>query len=223
MDSLTLTKMDRLYWMGRYAERLNTSLRYLMDYYDQLIDSTPLPHEEICKKLAIPDIYKDDAEFAGKFTFDADNPDSLAVAADRMLGNGMTLRETIGSRTLSYLQLAVNALEDASRSSSPVLEVQQVIDYIMAFRGSFDENIEEETIRNIIKLGIHIEKLSLYLRLDYPDETCLKETHKLLARIQRTAIRTNSASFAILLTYTSQPSSVKRTDLITAVEELIEI
>ena len=36
MGSLTLSKIDRLYWMGRYAERVNTTLRFLMKYYDQL-------------------------------------------------------------------------------------------------------------------------------------------------------------------------------------------
>ncbi len=226
MGSLTLNKIDRLYWMGRYAERVNTSLRFIMDYYDKLIDSTPMPHEEICTRLAIPDIYADDADFACKFTFDLNNPDSLVCAADRMLGNGMMLRETISSRTLSYLQLAVNSLKEAGTSSAPVIEEQQVIDYIMAFRGSFDDGIEDESIRDIIKLGFNVEKLSLYLRLGYPDKICLKEIKKLLSRVRRAPVRTRSSSFAALLK-TADPMesntlTEERNAIIAAVEELIE-
>ena len=226
MGSLTLNKIDRLYWMGRYAERVNTSLRFIMDYYDKLIDSTPMPHEEICTRLAIPDIYADDADFACKFTFDLNNPDSLACAADRMLGNGMMLRETISSRTLSYLQLAVNSLKEAGTSSAPVIEEQQVIDYIMAFRGSFDDGIEDESIRDIIKLGFNVEKLSLYLRLGYPDKICLKEIKKLLSRVRRAPVRTRSSSFAALLKTADPMESNTLTEdrnaIIAAVEELIE-
>ena len=226
MGSLTVSKIDRLYWMGRYAERVNTSLRAIMDYYDRLIDGTPMPHEEICTRLAIPDIYENDADFAYRFTFDAANPDSLTTAADRMLGNGMMLRETISSRTLAYLQLAVNSLKDASTSSAPVIEAQQVIDYIMAFRGSFDDGIADESIRDIIKLGFNVEKLSLYLRLGYPDAVCLKEINKLLARVRRAPVRTSSSSFAALLKYADPMEAAKlsedRNDVIKAVEDLIE-
>ena len=61
---------------------------------------------------------------------------------DALLGNGMVLRETITSPTLSYLQLADSAMDLASRSEAPGVELQWVLDDIMAFRGSFDEAVD---------------------------------------------------------------------------------
>lgn len=227
MGSLTVNKIDRLFWMGRYAERVNTTLRFMMEYYDDLIDGNPMPHQEFCKRLTLPDIYKSDSDFAYSYIFDKENPDSLMTAADRMLGNGMTLRETISSGTLSYLQLAVNYLVAASMSESPLIEIQQVIDSIMAFRGSFDDNVEDEAIRDIIKSGCNVEKLSLFLRLGYPDKLCMREINKLINRIKRIQVPTRSKAFAEILKV-SDPSDNgalpnDRTELINAVEELFEI
>ncbi len=227
MGSLTLSKIDRLYWMGRYTERVNTTVRFLMDYYDKLIDGNPMPHEEFCKRLSLPDVYTSDACFLYHYVYDRDNADSLRIAADRMLGNGMTLRETIGSNTLSYLQLAVNNLDSSEDSDCPMIYAQQMLDDLMAFRGSFDDNIEEESIRDIIKCGLQTERVSLYLRLGYPDGICQKEIGKLLARVRKTPVRTNSAAFSqLLLTQANGDGSAlpdNRSKLIEAAETLIEI
>lgn len=227
MGSLTLSKMDRLYWMGRYAERVNTTVRFLMDYYDQLIDGTPMPHEEFCRRLTLPDVYASDTSFLYHYVYDRDNPDSLRVAADRMIGNGMTLRETIGSATLSYLQLAVNNLDAAENSDSPMIYAQRMLDDLMAFRGSFDDKVEDESIRDLIKCGLQTERVSLYLRLGYPDAVCQKEIGKLLSRVRRTPVRTKSAAFSqLLLAHANGDGAVlpeDRSRLVEAAETLIEI
>ena len=227
MGSLTVNKIDRLYWMGRYAERVNTTLRFMMEYYDNLIDGHPMPHEEFCKRLTLPDVYKSDIDFAYSYIFDKENPDSLMTAADRMLGNGMTLRETISSGTLSYLQLAVNYLIAASNSESPLIEIQEVIDAIMAFRGSFDDNVEDENIRDIIKCGCNVEKLSLYLRLGQDDKLCMKELNKLLNRSRKTDFKTRSSALAEILKVSDPSDNASlpedRTELINAVEELFVV
>ncbi|MCI6101290.1 MAG: alpha-E domain-containing protein [Selenomonas sp.] len=227
MGSLTLSKIDRLYWMGRYAERVNTTLRFLMKYYDQLIDGQPMDHREICERLTVPDIYTGNEDFISRFTFDETNPDSIYTAADRMLGNGMMLRETISSATLSYLQMAFNDLISAKKSDCPMIEVQAMIDSIMAFRGSFDDTVEDEGVRNVVKCGWTAERCILYLRLGEPDRMCLKEMGKLIDRVKRTPVRTRSFAFAELLKATAVGDGGKlpeeRGDLIHAAEELVEI
>ncbi len=227
MGALTLSKIDRLYWMGRYAERVNTTLHFLMNYYDQTIDGQPVDHRQICDQLAVPNIYKDNEDFIRNFMFDETNPDSLYTAADHMLGNGMTLRETIKSETLAYLQMAFNYLVRAKNSTSPMIEAQSMIDALMAFRGSFDDTVEDEGIRDIIKCGFTSERCSLYLRLGYPDKLCLKEMGKLIARVRHTPVRTRSYAFAELLKATAAGDGgrlpLDRSDLIHASEELVEI
>ena len=227
MGSLTLSKINRLYWMGRYAERVHTTLRFLLKYYDELIDGQPKDHHEICQELVIPDIYKDNADFLFNITFDPNNPNSMYVAADRMLGNGMTLRETISSETLAYLQMAFNDLLSAKDSKSPALEVQKVLDDIMAFRGCFDDIIADEGIRNVIKCGLRTERVSLNLRLGASDEDCLKEITKLLRRVEKTPVRTRSLAYSQLLQVAANGDAGKlpenRTELVMAAENLIEI
>ena len=38
MDTVTLSKQNRLFWLGRYAERVYTTTQYMMKQYDRLID-----------------------------------------------------------------------------------------------------------------------------------------------------------------------------------------
>ena len=166
MDSLSVSKLNRLYWLGRYYERLATTLGYLWDWYDVMIDGE-IDYPDFCRKLSIDCCYKDDKDFMHNYVFDKNNPDSLRTVADAMLGNGMVLREVIGSRTLAYLELAVMGMKSAEESDSPTLPLQRVIDFIMAFRGSYDDMIDDENVRNIIKCAAGVERLSLYLRLGW--------------------------------------------------------
>ncbi len=216
MGSLTLSKIDRLFWMGRYAERVNTTLRFMMKYDDQLIDGHPIDFHVICDRLSMPDIYTSDDDFVARFTFDEDNPDSIYTAADRMLGNGMMLRETISSVTLSYLQMAFNYLVAAKSGECALIKLQSVIDSIMAFRGSFDDTVEDEGVRNIVKCGWTAERCVLYLRLGEPDRLCLAEISKFISRVQRTPVKATVVGESGTL-----PD--ERGDLIHAAEELVEI
>ena len=78
----------------------------------------------------------------------------------RAYDNAIELREEIGSETLAYIQLALYALEKAEKSSSPLIEIQYVIDAILAFWGIVDDLIEDENTRNIIKVGKGLKELT---------------------------------------------------------------
>lgn len=93
--------------------------------------------------------------------------------------NAIVLRETLSIETLAYVQMAAAAIQLAAESTAPAVELQWVLDDIMAFRGSCEENIESENSRNIIKSGASLERLDLYLRLGYPREVCLRELNHL--------------------------------------------
>ena len=59
MDSLSVSKVNRLFWLGRYYERLATTLSYLWDWYDVMIDGE-IDYPLFCKKLSIDCCYKDE-------------------------------------------------------------------------------------------------------------------------------------------------------------------
>ena len=103
--------------------------------------------------------------------------------------NAIVLRETLSTDTLAYVQMAISAMELAAASAAPGVELQWVLDDIMAFRGSCEETIEEESSRNIIKTGASLERVDLCLRLGAPESTCEKEFGRLFNRLYKTALQ----------------------------------
>ena len=110
MDTVTLSKQNRLFWLGRYASRTYVTVRYMMKQLDTLIDEKPVAYEDFCRRMGIPCTYKDSEDFCRKYLFDSTDPCSVSSCVEAMLGNGMTLRETITSPTLAYLQMAQSAM-----------------------------------------------------------------------------------------------------------------
>lgn len=198
MGYLSVTKDNRLFWLGRYTERVATTLSYLLDKYDDMIDGSGFDYKKYCADLGIADRYTDGTDFMQRYLFDKENPDSVRSAADMMIGNGVVLRATISTRTLSYVQMAVYALDRATISSAPAVELQQAIDSLMAFRGSYDDFIDNENIRNIIKCGASTERISLCLSLGFHEKLVPKEIHKLLNRLEKTRLKTEPSALKTL-------------------------
>ena len=222
MDYVSLNKTNRLFWLGRYSERVLSLTQYMMYWYDKMIDGSGIDYEDYCEKIGIPCKYEGSEDFIRKYLFDKEDKYSLRNAAEEMLGNGMVLRETISSKTLAYLQMAVNALELASSDSAPGIELQWVIDDVMAFRGSCDDFIEEEYIRNIIKCGISIERMSLYLRLGYNLEQASKEIKKMMNRLYKSGLEAQAMSVGTIELYRMDKSEgVSEEELLQAVENLV--
>ncbi|MDR1816290.1 MAG: alpha-E domain-containing protein [Clostridiales Family XIII bacterium] len=217
-----LSKTNRLYWLGRYNERVYTSLSYMMDFYDALLDGAP-DHAAVCDALDIPNIYEDAGAFFTGFVFDAENPDSIASAAEHMLGNGMVLRETISTATLSYLQMAVNAIGLAAKSDAPAVAMQWALDDIMAFRGSCDDHIADEQIRNILKAAVSVERISMYGRLRIRQSEVQREMRMLIYRMNRTRLPIEPQSQSFLTESLMDGGLPERRRLIEAVESLFVI
>lgn len=111
MDTVTLSKQNRLFWLGRYTSRAYGSIRYMMQQLDARIDGQPVPYQDFCRRMGIPCPYESEEAFCRRYLFDAADPASVRSSVDAMLGNGMTLRETITSPTLAYLQMAQSAMD----------------------------------------------------------------------------------------------------------------
>lgn len=220
MDTITLSKQNRLFWLGRYSERVYSSIQVMMADYDDLIDGAGIDYRSFCSKMGIPCIYESSEDFCRRYLFDSQNPNSVRTSVEAMLGNGMVLRETIGSPTLSYLQMAHGAMEMAARSESPAVELQWVLDDIMAFRGSFDDAVEEESARNIAKTGGMIERLSLMLRLDLHPERLKKELQKLLNRLYKTDLSPQPEALQTIANQALAERCVDRTALLNSIESL---
>lgn len=207
MGIISVEQADRLYWLGRYAERTYTTIRIFFHSFDKMIDEVADHHEQFCKMVDIPDVYKDKDDFRQNYPFDENNPDSIISNLTRAYDNAIVLRESIGSDTLSLIQLAVYEMQRAKESKAPLIELQRVQDDIMAFWGMADDFIDDERTRNIIKAGKRMERVDLYARLGADKKELLREIHRMVPRIQRSGLPYHEEKIKEILECMEQPET----------------
>lgn len=188
MGIITVDKIDHLYWLGRYTERVYTTCKEFISAYDRMIDEEKDSYDEFCERLNILNVYVSRSDFIKRYPFDREVEDSIAANLERAYDNAIVLRDILGSETLSYNQLAVNYMNMARDSIAPLIGLQNVIDCVLAFWGSVDDTIEDEQIRNFMKIGKRVERLDLYLRFELPLVDVEKGFGMLCKRLERTNI-----------------------------------
>lgn len=189
MGIISVEQTDRLFWLGRYSERVYTTLRLYSESFDRLIDMESYDYAEFCRRLDIPDVYGSKEKFKESYPFDEEDTNSILSNLLRAYDNAIVLREEIGSETLSYIQLAIYDMQKARISRAPLIEMQSVIDNLLAFWGIADDIIDSEQTRNIIKAGKRVERVDLFGRLQLPAANITREVHRLIPRIERSGIR----------------------------------
>lgn len=223
MGTFSLSQQNRLFWLGRYSERVRTTVQFMLEQYDRQLDGTGMDYPRFCKDMGIPCIYDSAEDFCRRYLFDTDDPSSIRSSVEAMLGNGMVLRETISTPTLAYLQMAHSAMEMAAHSESPSVELQWVIDDIMAFRGSLSDTVESEQSRNIVKSGGIVERVSLMLRLSFHLEQLEAEMRKLLNRLYKTDLPVDRQALDVVSRQAMEGGQTERLVLLRAVESLFQI
>ncbi len=188
MGIISVEQADHLYWLGRYTERVYTTLRFYSKSYDAMIDEKIDSYQKFCASIDIPNIYASREDFLRRYPFDAANPDSIISNLNRAYDNAIVLRESIGSEALSYIQLAIYDMNKAAVSKAPLVELQYLTDRILAFWGIADDQIDSEQIRNIIKAGKRIERIDLYARLGVTPRELLREVHRMVPRVERSGL-----------------------------------
>lgn len=222
MGIISVENTDRLYWLGRYSERVYTTLRLFAASYDDMIDTYLNSYEDFCRKLDIPNIYTSGENFITTYCFDEADPNSIYSNLIRAYDNCVTLREEVGSETVSYIQLCVYAMNRARVSHAPLIELQKVMDNILAFWGIADDNIDSENVRNIIKVGKRIERLDLYARLHMPQKEMIREVDRLSGRIPRTCLKYKAENLNVLKSLVESPE-IDYYEVVQKVENLLEV
>ena len=188
MGIISVEQADHLFWLGRYTERVYTTLRFYFPSYDSMIDETVDSYQAFCEYIDIPNIYSSKEDFLRRYPFDADNPASIISNLGRAYDNAIVLRESIGSEALSYIQLAVYDMNKAAVSKSPLIELQYLIDHILSFWGIADDQIDSEQVRNMIKAGKRIERIDMYARLKLSREELIREVCRMIPRVERSGL-----------------------------------
>lgn len=225
MGTISIEKMNHLLWLGRYTERVYTTLRMFDKYYDIMIDRDFFAYDDYCRRLTIPNIYSDKDHFTDSYLFEPENPDSLYSNLGRAFDNAVVLREELSSVVLSYIQMSLDIIKTARGSDAPLMELQQVMDYLLAFWGSVDDFVESEESRNLMKCGKYVERLDLYLRFEYPFHSVEKEVRKLENRLKKLDVSCNQENKERFMEIISTEEGLKenRAEAIKRLGNLIEV
>ena len=205
MGSEILSKTNRLYWLGRYVERTMIEIDVMMDAYDRAIDIEEFDFRTFCEKLEIDCPYENSDEFILGFLFDKDFSFSVISTLNYAYDNAIVLREVISSGALSYIQMAVNIMQNAAKGVAPMLELQSVRDMLYAFRGCSDDSILDTASRYTVKCGNSIERIDMYVRLEYHTDTLHEEFGRLMRRLQYTPLRRDGNRLMALLALAPNP------------------
>lgn len=168
---ITADKANRLYWLGRYAERVYISLHLLRRYYDKALDGNEFAYKEYYDALSINSYGYDpqSVEFQQSQLYDEMNVFSIITSLNMANDNGIVLRRDITSESLSYLQMSQVLIKDcAACGEKNITTLQPITDYMLAFFGSIDERVFDDRIRKYLKVGKLIENLDLHIRFNYP-------------------------------------------------------
>ena len=77
MGIISVEQASRLYWLGRYTERVYTTIRMFFDSYDRMIDEEKESYITFCSSIDIPNIYESKEDFLKRYPFDETNQDSI--------------------------------------------------------------------------------------------------------------------------------------------------
>ena len=185
MGIISLEKQDHLFWLGRYCERVYTTIRTFQLSYDKMLDNDDMTYKNICELLDIPDIYKNQEDFIATYIYAGSDPNSIYSNLRRAYDNAVVLRDEISSTSLSYIQMALDAMEIYSKQPFSLLQLYHILDYLLAFWGSVDDYVVSDNSRDLMKCGRHLERLDLYIRLGYPRRDLDREMHKFEHRMER--------------------------------------
>lgn len=222
MGVISVEQTDRLYWLGRYTERVYTTMRLYFNTYDTMLDHIAKEYREFCRALDIPEIYGSREAFIKRYPFDESDCNSMISNLKRAYDNAIVLREEIGSESLAYIQLAIYEMQKAAISRAPLLEFQKVLDNLVAFWGICDDQIASENVRNILKVGKRVERIDLYGRLHSSREDLNREVCRLTGRIPRCNLKYRKDVLEELAALVeAEPLDYRR--VVNGIEQILEV
>lgn len=180
---ITASKAESLYWLGRYTERVFTTLNRFFPFYDRVMDTNVEAFRPFAEALDLPTDFKDFDAFVHSFLYDASDPNSVVSAMKRAFEDAIVLRPMLGSKAISYIEMALIVMggDTPDRDESDIYRQRDITDIILTFWGSVENSGVAPLLKSFLFIGKYIERLELYTRLGGDDEETRPALDKLMA------------------------------------------
>jgi uncharacterized alpha-E superfamily protein len=225
MGIISVEHRGNLYWLGRYAERVYTTLHIFFDYNDKTLDKNKNSYKEFLEKLEIEDSYGDYKSFIRGFLFDKKDANSISAVFYNAHDNALVIRNSIGSEALSYIDLAIDVFHSSKSIKNLRLALMPVMDYLLAFWGSIDDKLIDGEARTIIKCGKLVERMDLYFRFNYEHKLINSEYEKLcnvMARAPKGLCNTQQLAILVDVMATEDSYKERQEEVLDSLNMLFE-
>lgn len=179
---VTASKAENLFWLGRYTERVFTTLNVFFPFYDRVMDTDVDAFRPFARALDLPEDFEDFDAFVYSFLYDKSNRDSVRSAISSAFYNAVVLRPELGSRLLQYIELAMSGIVDAAHhagAAQDVFDHRDIADDMLAFWGGIENSSIETTMKALVFLGKYLERIDLYTRFGLAEEILPATVRKL--------------------------------------------
>lgn len=178
---ITRAKADQLFWLGRYGERVYTTLKRFDKTYDSNVDLDAKDFSELCHELDMPFDPEEPVEaLVGEILYNRDNPSSVCSSMEAAFGNAILLRPELGTETSSYVELALIALRDSGNPAARLSRHRTVRDDLLAFWGSVEDGMGSTEAKALLFFGKYVERIDLWSRFGADEALLDRPVRKLI-------------------------------------------
>lgn len=178
---LTRSKVDQLYWLGRYTERVYTTLKVFFEVCDKPKDSFAPSLYAFCKTLDIA--YGDNEntdDLMSRVLYDKEDPSSVCASMRAAFSNALVLRPELGTEVTSHIELAFTSLKTTKEPEIRLRGHREVADNLLAFWGSVEDSVESSEVKALLFFGKYVERVELWSRFGMDETTLDRPVRKLI-------------------------------------------